>query len=573
MRERRPGSADLISGLALFLFAAFALAPLVELAVLGFGQSEAQSTGQGEASDMASAAAQLFSPRNIRALAFTLEEALCSTAAAFLVGLPGAYFTARFRFPGRRALKASAAFPFGVPSVLVVLAFVLFYGQNGFLNQFLMAVFGLKEPPLTFLYSFWGIVLVHGFYEFPLVLDIVGEALSLIPRDREDAARLLGASGPRAFITGTLPALLPSLAEAAGLCFLLCYFSFAVVMVFGGLSGSTLEVEVYRRARIEADSGGAALLALFETIIALLVVFIINLSEKKAARMRKTGSGGTISKPGPGARIILILYGIFLIIFFIGPIIALIAKSLMVRRGLLGTFHFGLDNYARLFGMGSAAAGAMSEAGGLPASGGILHAVAASSFVKALHDSLVSALPAAALAWAGGAALALCARPRGPAARTLLGLPLAVSSIVASLGWSLIFPRGGLALIVLVEAAAALPFAAKSVLGALEALDRRPAEAARSLGSNGWQAAFKVELRAVAPSLGSAFAFAFAAAFGDVSVPMMLGAGDFDPLPLMLYRLTSSYRLPEACALGVLIGALTSFVFWIKELPSKHAGH
>jgi thiamine transport system permease protein len=530
----------IVSGLALFVFAAFALAPLFELARFGLLE-------QGRGKDLASLAAEVFSARNLASLRFTLSEAAWSTLAAFAVGLPGAYFVARYRFPGRRALKAAAAFPFGVPSVLVVLAFVLFYGQNGHLNRFLMAAFGLKEPPLTFLYSFWGIVLVHGFYEFPVVLETVGEALSLLPREREEAARLLGAGKIRAFATGTLPSLLPALVQAAGLTFLLCYFSFAVVMVFGGLSGSTLEVEVYRRARLEADAGGAALLSLVETAIALAVVFILGLMEKKSVTARKAGAKPTRSVPRDQSLVFLLAYGLFLAVFFLGPLASLLVEAFTVRRGLVGAARFGFGNFARLFGAGDAV------------------------FLKALADTLRTALPAALLAGGMGSLLALGLRSKGSAAKAMVSLPLAISSIVASLGWSLIFPQGGLPLIVLVEAASALPFAAKSVLASLSTLERRPVEAARSLGASRLRAGLTVELPAIGPALAAALAFSFASAAGDVNVPLLLGPDDFQPLPLLLYRLTSSYRLPEACAVGVLLGLLVSLAFFAKELPQKDA--
>lgn len=530
----------IVSGLALFAFAAFVLAPLFEIGRFGLVE-------QQRGKDFAGLAAEIFSARNLASLRFTLSEAAWSTLAAFAVGLPGAYLVARYRFPGRRALKAAAAFPFGVPSVLVVLAFVLFYGQNGHLNRFLMAVLGLKEPPLTFLYSFWGIVLVHGFYEFPVVLETVGEALSLLPREREEAARLLGAGKIRAFATGTLPSLIPALAQAAGLTFLLCYFSFAVVMVFGGLSGSTLEVEVYRRARLEADAGGAALLSLVETAIALAVVFLLGLSEKKSVTARKAGSRPSRSVPRGRSLAFLIAYALFLAIFFLGPVISLLVEAFTVRRGLVGAAHFGFANFTRLFTGGNAV------------------------FMSALADTLKTALPAALLAGASGALLALGLRSRGSAARAIVSLPLAISSIVASLGWSLLFPQGGLRLIVLVEASSALPFVAKSVLASLSTLERKPVEAARTLGANRLRAGLSVELPAIWPALASALAFAFASAAGDVNVPLLLGKDDFQPLPLLLYRLTSSYRLPEACAVGVLLGLLVSLVFFAKELPKKDA--
>ena len=534
-KAARAGRAGTVSGLALLAYAAAALAPLAAVAFL------APRGGEG---GFGAAWSRLLEPRNLAALRFTLAQASMSTLAALAVGLPGAALVARYRFPGRRALKTLSVLPFSVPSVLVVLAFVLFYGRAGYLNRFLMGLLGLERPPVDFLYGFWGIVLVHGFYEFPVVLQTVGEVWERLPRDRAQAARLLGAGRFRAFLTGTLPSLAPSIAQAAALCFLLCYFSFAVVMVFGGLAGSTLEVEVYRRARIEADAGGAAAVAVAQTAIAFLIVALVESLERFAFRSgaaaRSAGAEPELERPRGAATAALAAYGLFLAIFFIGPLLALFAQALSVRGGPLGPVSFGLGNFGRLLAPGS-------------------------GFSSALAGSLATALPAALAALLVGSLGALALRRGGPLAKAAAALPLAVSGIVSSLGWSLLLPRGGLALIPLVLALGALPYALKSIAAALSTLERSPVEAARSLGAGPRRAALGIELPSVAPALLSAFAFAFAASAGDVNVPLVLGRGGFEPLPVYLYRLISSYRLPEACAAGVVLAALTSIVFAAKE--------
>jgi thiamine transport system permease protein len=535
-------SAGLVSRLALLAFSAAALSPLV--AILALSPSQA---GGG----LPSLLAALAQPRSLRAIGFTLAQAAVSSLAALAIGLPGAALVARYRFPGRKALKALSILPFSVPSVLIVLAFVLFYGRSGYLNRFLMWAFSLGEPPLGFLYTFWGIVLVHGFYEFPIVLQTVGEVWETLPRDRERAARLLGAGRLRAFATGTLPSLLPAIAQAAALCFLLCFFSFAVVMVFGGLAGSTLEVEVYRRARLEADSSGAASLALAETAIAIGVVALVAALEGRTSRgasaAKASGSRLELSRPRGAAIAAIGAYSLFLGLFFGGPMLSLLVQAFSVRSGPLGPISLGLGNFARLFsGEGS-------------------------RFLAALANTAATALPAALLATAFGCVGAFGLRRGGLVAKSAAALPLAVSGIVAGLGWSLIFPRGGIALVPLVQALGALPYVLKSVAAALSTLDRAPAEAARSLGASRYRAALGVELPAVLPAVLAAFAFAFASAAGDVNVPLALGRSGFETLPVYLFRLTSAYRFPEACAAGVVLALLTSAVFAAKEGRSLHA--
>jgi thiamine transport system permease protein len=524
------GGPSLVSGLALAVLAAASLSPLIAIALRGFDGGILLSLGS-----------LLSQPRFLRSLAFTLAQALASTVAAMALGIPGAALVARYSFPGRKALKSLSVFPFCMPPVLVVLAFVLYYGNSGVVNRVLMALFGFTEPPIGFLYSFWGIVFVHGFYEFPLVLQIVGEAWASLPRDTEQAARLLGAGRFRAFATGTLPSLMPALAHCAGIVFLLCFFSFAVVMIFGGLSGSTLEVEVYRRSRFEADPSGAAAIALAETCIALIVVALIGLSDRRTAVLRAAGSPPALEKPRAAAALGLGIYAAFILLFFFGPLVSIAVQAFLVRSGPAGPSALGVGNFERIL-IGAKA-----------------------GFLKSLADTVSTALPAACIATLVGSIGALALRRGGSIAQAAAALPLAVSGIVASLGWSLMFPRGGLALIPLAQALGALPYVLKSVASNLAALEHSPVEAARTLGAGRFRAVFDVELRSVAPAIGVSFAFALAVAAGDLNVPLVLGRSGYEPLSVLLYRLIGAYRLNEACAVGVLLGLLSSFAFFISD--------
>ena len=78
-------------------------------------------------------------------------------------------------------------------------------------NRFLMSVFNLKDAPLKFLYSFWGIVMVQGFYNFPLVMVSVSDSWKTLDRSQADSARLLGAGEIKIFFTITFRQIFPSL--------------------------------------------------------------------------------------------------------------------------------------------------------------------------------------------------------------------------------------------------------------------------------------------------------------------------------------------------------------------------
>jgi thiamine transport system permease protein len=121
-----------------------------------------------------------------------------------------------------------------MPPILVVLGFVLFFGNSGWVNRFFMTALGTEEGPLRLLYRPAAIVLAHGFYNFPLVIRLVGDGLSQTKNTYGAAAASLGASGFKTTLTILLPLSLPAVASASLLTFLYSFTSFSVVLVLGG---------------------------------------------------------------------------------------------------------------------------------------------------------------------------------------------------------------------------------------------------------------------------------------------------------------------------------------------------
>ena len=81
----------------------------------------------------------------------TFLQAACSTLIAMAVGIPMAFFCAKRKFPGKRILTGLSSVPLCIPPLILVLAFVRFFGMNGFINKIISSITGEKEPALTFL--------------------------------------------------------------------------------------------------------------------------------------------------------------------------------------------------------------------------------------------------------------------------------------------------------------------------------------------------------------------------------------------------------------------------------------
>ena len=121
---------------------------------------------------------------------YTFLLAVFSTVLSALVGVPAAFFCARRKFWGRKLLLSLGIIPLCVPPLIVALANISCFGVSGFFSN--------GKP---WLYSTVGIVMVQGFYNFPLITGIVTNAWTQLPLEQENAARLLGAKEGRVFFT------------------------------------------------------------------------------------------------------------------------------------------------------------------------------------------------------------------------------------------------------------------------------------------------------------------------------------------------------------------------------------
>ena len=452
---------------------------------------------------------------------YTLEIALLSTLVAAAAGIPMAYFTARRRFPGRRLLLSFSAVSLCVPSLIVALGYVSFWGMNGTVNR----LFGTH---FSFLYSTAGIVIAQGFYNVPFITGIVSEAWERLPHEQENAARLLGAGEARILRTVTLRQLSGAIGAACIPVFLFCYFSFMIVLLFSPVGRSTLEVEIYHSIRTTLDVGSGAKLALLETVTAFALVFAYSF----VARRSQTTSSGVEYVPferrglgAGGAWIAFLPLILFMLIFLIFP-------------------------------LGSVFVSGVGEAGKL---------LRGASFWKAALHSLKCGLATGAcctlLGFAYSVGVKLGRRQGSVFLQTVPVLPMAISSVVISWSATLIFHRGNAALLVALQTALYWPIAYRQIQNGINRISYETDAAARLLSRGWFDSVLRVYLPACRPVLISAFAYCFAVSLGDATMPLVLSIRNFDTLALYTYKLAGAYRFSQACACGGIVAAISMIIF------------
>lgn len=484
-----------------------------------------------------------------RIMRFTLIQAAISTLASLVVALAGAYLLSTYSFRFKRLILALSAVPFVIPSILVVLGFVIFFGNNGFLNTALMNIFSLSEPPIRILYSYKAIILAHTFYNFPIIMNLVATYAMHLDRRLEAVSYTLGASKAKTFFSVTLPRLLPAIISASSLVFLFCFSSFAIILVLGGGPRyTTMEVEIYRQARMMGNTGAAAALSLFSIAVTSLLLVAYNRSQRRLSKSEAYREPLSLEKRPAGlvGRVLAVLYTIISLLFVLAPII-----SVIVRSVYSSSTGFTLKWYRQLLNLERAT----SHMG---------------SALTALTNSLLIALAVSLLAVILGTGLAASIerRKRSRDALELLGmLSMTVSSVIIGLGYFLISSRlrGNASLsytlVVLAHLVIALPFVLRVMLPEYRKIPLSYAHSAWTLGSTPGHAFFSVELPLLKSAMVSAAIFAFAISMGEFNATLTLSSSTIVTLPIVMYRLIGSYNYQGACALGTILIAVSAVVF------------
>jgi len=461
---------------------------------------------------------------------FTLQQALLSTLIALVVGLLASSFVTHRNFFLRRLLLSTAAVPLCIPPLIVALGYVGFFGMNGSANRAISALLKTDKKAITFLYSFWGIVIAQGFYNFPLVMATVSDAWSTLPRTQSDAAKMLGASKMRIFFSITIRQLMPSIVSACIPVFLYCFFSFLIVLLFGGVGTTTLEVELYHQARNSLDLTSASKIALVETLMASIAVALYSSLERKSA-MRKTESTPSARRKSIKGkeRIGAIIVFSLIIIFFVCPLLCIIFASfpkgsLVVMKKL----------------------------------------VSKKGFVAACSQTIKTGVSTAFFSTCAALVCALflkASKKQNIAMKTFPMLPMAVSSVVMGFGMTAVVRTGTKEALIAAQTALTWPLAFRQIWAGFSRISDESADAARLLSPRPLDTAFEIYVKGSKRNILSALVLCFAVSAGDATLPLVLAIPHFDTLSLFTYRLASSYRFSEACASGLILGAFCMILF------------
>jgi len=487
---------------------------------------------------------------------FTFKQAFFSVLVSLALGLPGAWFIGNNRSRFTPLLKTLTAIPFAMPSILVVLGFVLFFGNSGWVNRIYGALPFSGEEPIRILYKPLAVILAHGFFNFPLVVRLAGDGIARARRAYAPAAASLGASPLKIILTVILPLTVPSILAASFLVFMYCFTSFAVVLVLGGgPNTTTLAVEIYRYARIFLNYGNAGFLALIETLIAVCVFLTYVFVGKKSMSIQtniveyaETGKKSTVS------RIIMIAYFIVMAFIVLGPLLSIPLESFLYTPSRSASQVLSARWWANLGNTCFPALGRSLILAFFSATTACVLAFFAAGAVKLLEtNNKTASFPANLI-------------------RFFAAAPIISSGIVLGLGWLILygrnFSRSPFALVIL-HGVSAMPFAFNFISEGFRSLPANTLNAAAVFGADPLRGLLTTALPLSLPRVRSAWGFAAALSLGELNAVMMLGMEGWETLPLYIYRAVAAYRYGTACAAGTLLILCCAACFLLSETGRK----
>lgn len=205
-----------------------------------------------------------------RAITNTLKVGFLVGIASALIGLLFAYVEVYVKLRTRFMevlFRLVSLLPVVSPPFVLSLSMIMLFGKAGIITRFLLKIYDNS------VYGFWGIVIVQTLTFFPVCYMMLKGLLKNIDPSLEEAARDMGASRFKVFMTVTLPLVLPGLGNAFLVTFIESIADFANPMIIGG-SYDTLATTIYLQITGAYDKEGAAAMAVVLLTITLLMFVV-----------------------------------------------------------------------------------------------------------------------------------------------------------------------------------------------------------------------------------------------------------------------------------------------------------
>ena len=539
------GLTDLIViGITLFVLLLLVVMPV---AALVYGSFRSQSpTRPGGTFSLDAWRAVYLDGDYYEAIVNTFEISVLVTLLATIIGVVLAWANTRTDMPGKNLLELGVIAPLLVsPFVGATAWMALGQPQAGLINVF------IGEPlfggPIVNIFSPFGVVLVMTLYFVPYVYLVVAGALQAMDPSLEEAAAVAGASIGQTLRRITLPLVVPALASALVLVFVLASEMFSIPGLLGRPAGYTnLAYQIFRSVRVSPPewplAAASGTLLMWIAVVGMYVYQRITRVASRYVTVTGKGYRPRLLAVGRLRWALVALNLVYIALAVILPFGALLLGSFMkykTARGLSWDL-FTLENYAFL---------------------------SQELVRRALINTLILSLTVPTLVVVLAVTLSyIVLRTRLPLRTwidSLATLPVAIPGIVFGIGllWAY-FPiplpiYGTVAILAIGYWGRYLPQAIRTTSASLIQVDAALEESARVHGASAVATLRRITVPLLRPAMAYAWLFTFILISREVSMAIVLYRTESVTISTLIWDLLEGGQSPmTAYALGVLQSAI-----------------
>ncbi len=470
-------------------------------------------------------------------LLISIVQASLSALISTVIAFPIAYITSRYSFRLAKILRSVSIIPFVLPSIIVIVAMLSLYGKNGLINRILGTEYRI-------LYGLAGIILSHIFYNLSIAYRFLESGWNNIDVRYRHISKSLG-EGKLSYIKNVvLPDMLPYILSSFFVVFVYSFFSFAIVLSFGGIQFSTLEVQLYNTFINDISGVTPSIYGLIQLIISLsfiiVLVIVSNLRNKTRTKQINTEIIN-IKYLKPAKRVLINFAILVVLIFILLPLLSILVLSFENN----GTFT--LDNYINLFGRGK-----------------FLSVNTGDVVLQSISISIPSAIISVLLCLIISLAL------KGSKSKILeiyMLLPIGISTVSLSYGISFLFGKSisPILIIILIHSILAFPIGLRLLKSYIDNLPQSLIFISQSLGASKIYTFRKIELPIYSRGIANAFSYAIAISLSELTAVFVIGRGSIKTIPILIYQFIQKYQFGQALSLSVLYVTILFIIFSIVD--------
>ncbi len=240
----------------------------------------------------------IFNYRTLNILYYTFIQALISAIFSLLISICPVIYLYNKKSTVATLIESTFFIPFFFPVISTVTVF-------SFISRYL---------PINLQYSLFTVIIAHVFYNSPIYVMYLSQAVKKIPINRFESASLETTSNLKLLFHIVIPSISGALSRSFFLVFLFCFTSFGVLISLGNIRLSNFEIAIYQSINTNLNISQGLSFAIIQFVILLAINFIILRSKSENLEQQSIKKNNKYQHSIIGSALFIILE--FSIVFF-----------------------------------------------------------------------------------------------------------------------------------------------------------------------------------------------------------------------------------------------------------------